>query len=138
METNNLGYLRKQNIGNGGDVEKEYSPYAHLAYMNLIDEHMLEFGITSDQKREIELKKKLFNLYYDFINADTPKARGRIQNEIFFAKEDINILNKGKKKSSFNYKKEVGIIGKSLGRSIDTLTTTVYQYYLDKKSLENA
>lgn len=138
IDTSNLAYLRKKNLGKGGDLENDNSYYAHVAWMNIIDEHMHEFGKTETQQKEIELKKKLFNLYYDFINADSAKQRGRIQNEILFCQEDIKILNKDKPRNKLDYKREVSRIGRSLNRSVDTLKTSIYQYYLDKKSLEDA
>jgi len=130
-ETDNLAYLKKSNLKKS-PKEHDFSFAAFTAYSRICDQFINEFGLPSEVKKQISIKKRLAKALYKYCMT----GNKRYLTDIELYKEDLRELI-GDVITRHDYFKEASNAGKALGRGFDMFKTNLYQYIIDTKTLLN-
>jgi hypothetical protein len=99
-------------------------------FLELLTEFFKEFGQTKEHKNELKLKMELHGLNIQYL-----KTGDRfIINHIETVNLKLNELQADNidEENNIDIKKEIALIGKSMGAFIDTKKVTTYQYYTQR------
>jgi hypothetical protein len=103
-------------------------------YLSILQEFVDTFGQNKTHEKELDLKMKLIDARLLFVMT----ADRFLLNEIEILERQILELKSNDIDIKFDIKKEVALISKTSGFLINLQKTSVYQYYTQRKLLEDA
>ncbi len=103
-------------------------------YLNILQEFVDTFGQNKTHEKELDLMVKLIDARLLFVET----GDRFLINEIEILERQILELKSNEIDFKFDIKKEVALISKTSGFLINLQKTSVYQYYTQRKLLEDA
>lgn len=132
LDENNFGFLNESSTFVAPDsVEKESSKEHIDRWHEITNQLTKQFGQSEANKTILEKKRDLGLLKTKYL------ITGNKMNLTFIEIKENEIETHGNKGGDFNYNKEVGILGKFIGKPINTRNTTVHEYHTIKELLKN-
>lgn len=130
IDLNNLGFLRKESTFlSSKEVDQDNTQKAEEVWHYLINQKTEEFGQDERYTDLLTLRKQIGLLQVQF--AITKNKR--ILTDIVVKQSQ---LPDNEKKGNFDYNKEIGIVSKWLGYSINPRKMSLYEYEIAKKQLK--
>ena len=123
----NYTFLQRRHFNTPSNkIDMDNSLSGEYAYMELLSQIWHEFGQSKELKKEIELRRDLFDVSMLYIQSDDRS----LLNDIKLIKADLDkMIAESGAAVEVNFDEQVSKLAKHLGRAINQKETSVFEYY---------